>query len=314
MRLFRGIHSLSSKAELMQSAVVTIGAFDGVHKGHQAVLKHVMALAKQNEALSAIVTFEPLPREYFAPLSAPARLMSFREKFEACRQFGLDAMLLVPFNDRMRNTSAESFIQSVLVNGFNCKHCIIGDDFKFGRDGQGDFTFLQAMGMEYGFKVEAMPTQLEENQRISSSLIRQLLEAGDFVSVKCLLGRDYEITGRVVYGKQLGRTLGLPTANVELHRLRTAMSGVYVAQTRIADNEDWLPAVVNIGTRPTVEDSIKAILEVHLIGQEHIDLYGKRISTRFIQKIRDEKKFSGLDELKSQIQNDIQNAKQLLGL
>ena len=316
MELVRGIHNLNNRhacASLSEAgSVLTIGAFDGLHCGHRSVLNHLRMRAKEAGLPSVVVTLEPLPREYFAPLDAPPRLMSFREKCEGFSAIGIDRVIVVRFNDRMRNMDATDFVDQVFVNGLNAKHIVVGDDLRFGRDGGGDFELLVALARKYNFTVEDTTTLELEGHRISSSRIRQLLKAGDFIEAEELLGRPYSISGKVVYGKQLGRVLDVPTANVELHRLRAAMSGVYAVEVNIQGHEvyadQWLPAVANVGCRPTVDASIKAILEVHLLDF-NADIYGQRIDVRFRKKIREEQKFESLDLLKTQIHRDINTAR-----
>lgn len=324
MELVRGIHNLKERHRRSTGAgdavgtVLTIGAFDGLHRGHQAVLKHLCHRAQEAGLPSVVVTLEPLPREYFAPLDAPPRLMSFREKLEGLRELGIDIVLVVRFNDAMRNMEAVEFIEQVFVDKLSARHIVVGDDLRFGRDGSGDFQLLEGLARKHQFTVEDTATLALEGNRVSSTRIRQLLEAGEFEAAEALLGRPYTISGKVVYGQQLGRTLGAPTANVELHRLRTAMSGVYAVRVKIhassAGNRtraesSWLPAVANVGCRPTVNDSIKAILEVHLLDFTD-ELYGRRITVEFHHKIREEKKFESLDLLKAQIHQDIDTARQ----
>lgn len=314
MELVRGVHNLQDRhrraSDGSEGTVLTIGAFDGLHRGHRSVLKHLCMRAKQAGLPSVVVTLEPLPREYFAPLDAPPRLMSFREKCEGLIELGIDRVLLVRFDDTMRNMDAVEFIETVFVKGLSARHIVVGDDVRFGRDGGGDFDLLKELARKHQFTVEDTATLLLDDNRVSSTRIRQLLEAGDFIAAESLLGRPYSISGKVVYGQQLGRTLGTPTANVELHRLRAAMSGVYAVEVNIRSDQDqrWLPGVANVGCRPTVDDSIKAILEVHLLDFKG-ELYGKRITVRFREKIRDEQKFLSLDLLKEQIHRDVNTAK-----
>ena len=316
MELVRGIHNLKGQHGHASSgkagSVLTIGAFDGLHCGHRSVLNHLRMRAKEAGLPSVVVTLEPLPREYFAPLDAPPRLMSFREKCEGFAALGIDRVILVRFDDRMRNMEATDFIEQVFVNGLNAKHIVVGDDLRFGRDGAGDFELLNTLARKHDFTVEDTTTLELEGHRISSSRIRQLLEAGDFGEAEELLGRPYSISGKVVYGKQLGRVLKVPTANVELHRLRAAMSGVYAVEVNIqgsdANADQWLPGVANVGCRPTVNASIKAILEVHLLDFD-ADLYGRRIDVRFRKKVREEQKFDSIDLLKQQIHRDVNTAR-----
>ncbi len=325
MELIRGLHNLQIKHRSNLSGegtVLTIGAFDGLHLGHRSVINHVVARAAETGLPSVVVTLEPLPREYFVPMDAPARLMSFREKFEGLAEWGVDRVLVVRFDDKMRNMDAVEFIERVFVEGLNARHIVVGDDLRFGRNGGGDFELLNSLGRKHGFTVEDTETLGVIGKRVSSTRIREMLEQGDFSGAESLLGRPYSISGKVVYGQQLGRTLGTPTANVELHRLRTAMSGVYAVEVFVHGGErkanpefaseplyhQWHRAVANVGTRPTVNDSIKAILEVHLLGFVG-DLYRKRITVRFRKKIREEKKFASLDLLTEKIHQDKQTAR-----
>ncbi|MFT6289067.1 MAG: riboflavin kinase/FMN adenylyltransferase [Halieaceae bacterium] len=301
MELIRGLHNLRPRH---RGCVLTIGAFDGVHLGHQAVIRHLLEKAKGLSLPSLIILFEPLPREYLAPLEAPARLASFNEKFVALRELGVDRVLRIRFNERVRSMSAQQFIDDVFVGGLGARYVVLGDDFRFGNDRQGDLDFIRAQGEHYGY--EAVPTETEKlaGERVSSTRIREVLAAGEFDLAESLLGRPYSINGKVIYGRQLGGELGSPTANVELHRLRSPLSGVFVVEVTGAGLER-AQGVANVGVRPTVNDSIRANLEVHLLDR-NIDLYGKRIEVAFRHKLREEKKFASLDELKDNIKRDIE--------
>ncbi|WP_019531172.1 bifunctional riboflavin kinase/FAD synthetase [Dasania marina] len=303
MELIRGIHNLRPRH---RACVATIGAFDGVHRGHQAVLNALIAKGRDMGLPTTVVVFEPLPREFFAPRQAPPRLMSFREKFLALKQLGIDRILRVRFDAHCRDMDAGEFVQQVFVDGLAVKYIVVGDDLHFGHNREGDFAFLKEYGERVGFKVSDTQTLVADAQRISSSRIREALQASDFALAEQLLSRPYSITGRVILGQQLGRTLGSPTANVQLRRIQTAMSGVYAAQVRLRDGR-LCNAVANVGTRPTVGDLIKAILEVHLLAFDEL-LYGQNIEVIFRHKIRDEQKFASLEALKTQIHSDIHAA------
>ena len=303
MELIRGLHNMRSRH---RGCVVTIGAFDGVHLGHQAVVKHLLDKSRELDVPSTIIVFEPLPREYFAPLGAPARIMSFREKFRAFAELGVDRLMRIRFNESLRNMSAQRFLQDIFVDGLGVRFIVLGDDFRFGNDRQGDIEFIRAQGPRHGYEAGPTPTRSIDGERVSSTRIRQALEAADFVEAERLLGRPYTISGKVVYGRQLGRTLGAPTANVELHRLRAPLSGVYAVQVSGPGLEN-APGVANVGFRPTVDDSIKANLEVHLLDRQ-IGLYGQHIDVTFRHKLREEERFGSVDELKLNIARDIQNA------
>jgi riboflavin kinase/FMN adenylyltransferase len=256
---------------------------------------------------SIVIVFEPLPREYFSPLNAPARLSSFREKFLALQALGVDRILRVRFTENLQTMSAQEFIDTLFVRGLGVSHVALGDDFRFGNDREGDFRLLSAQGERYGFDVEPTVTFAIHGERVSSTRIRQALEEADFALAETLLSRPYSISGKVVYGRQLGRSLGFPTANLELHRLRAPLSGVYAVEVTGAGLER-AKGVANVGTRPTVNDSIKANLEVHLLDLNQ-DLYGRRIEVVFKHKLRDEKKFESVDELKENIARDVKNAR-----
>jgi len=290
-----------------RGCVATIGAFDGVHQGHQAVISQLLEKSVELALPSIVIVFEPLPREYFSPLNAPARLTSFREKFEALEALGVDRILRIRFTEQLQTMSAQDFIDTIFVEGLGVAHVALGDDFRFGNDREGDFLLLAAQGERYGFDVEPTVTFASEGERVSSTRIRQALEDADFSLAETLLGRPYSISGKVVYGRRLGRSLGFPTANLELHRLRAPLSGVYVVEV-CGKGFDGVMGVANVGTRPTVDDSIKANLEVHLLDTG-MDLYGKRIEVAFRHKLRDEKKFSSIDELKENIAKDVENAR-----
>ncbi|MEP0202315.1 MAG: bifunctional riboflavin kinase/FAD synthetase [Halioglobus sp.] len=300
MELIRGLHNLRPAHG---GCVATIGAFDGVHRGHRAVIERLLAQGKAMSLPTVVIVFEPLPREYLTPLQAPARLMSFREKFIILKELGVDRVLRIRFNDALRSMSADAFVEEIFVDGLGVKFVALGDDFRFGADRQGDFEFVKRRGEVLGFDCQSMDTLTCAGERVSSTRVREALADGDFTLAEELLGRPYSISGRVVYGRQLGREIGAPTANVELHRLRSPLSGVFAVEVSGAGLEN-APGVANVGTRPTVNDSIRANLEVHLLNRD-INLYGQRIAVRFKHKLREEKKFGSLDELKENIQTDI---------
>lgn len=308
MELIRGLHNLRSQHH---GSVTTIGAFDGVHHGHQAVLRQLIDKGKELNLPTAVVVFEPLPREYFAPREAPARLMSFREKFLAFKALGIDRVLRVRFTPAFRDMGAKDFITQVFVRGLGSRHIIVGDDLRFGRDRAGDFKVLHEAGLEHGFDVVATSTLEIRGDRVSSTRIRKALEASDFELAEALLGKPYSISGRVIVGQQLGRTLDAPTANLELHRLRAALSGVYTVEAVV--DQQIIKGVANVGTRPTVDDSVKAILEVHLLNFDQ-NIYGNNIEVIFRKKIRDEQKFDSIETLKQQIHKDIAIGRKFFGL
>jgi riboflavin kinase/FMN adenylyltransferase len=272
------------------------------------LLDHLFAKAKELGVPSMLLTFEPQPREYFAGEKVPARLTRFREKITLLCQTELDRVLCVPFNEAMRNTTADWVINELLRERLGIRYIVVGDDFRFGKDQQGDYEALKAAGDRFGFGVSHMGTLTFEHERVSSSRIREVLAEGDFALAEKLLGHPYFIMGRVVYGRQLGRQLGVPTANIRLQRYRAALEGVYAVRVEGLDKD--YDGVANIGVRPTV-DGKEPLLEVHLFDFTG-DLYGNLLSVRFVQKIRDEQAFDGLDALKAQIHQDMEDARIIL--
>jgi riboflavin kinase/FMN adenylyltransferase len=325
MRLIRGLYNIPTD---FCGCVATIGNFDGVHLGHQAILQQ---LKKQGEKLhlpTVVMMFEPQPREFFVPNQAPARLANMSEKLQDLASFGIDYVLCLPFNQKLRSMSADQFIQSILLDGLNISHLIVGDDFRFGCDRTGDYQLLQQAGDQTGFSVEDTKSFELDGERVSSTRIRQCLSENDLAAADKLLGRPYRMSGRIGYGRQLGRTIGVPTANVVLRRNKLPMTGVYAVkstpitvagchETPVLDATgnalEW-QGVANIGVKPTVAGTPEPSLEVHIFdfpGQgEDEHLYGKRLTIEFCRKIREEKKFNGLDELKAAIANDMQIARE----
>jgi riboflavin kinase/FMN adenylyltransferase len=300
MELIRGLHNLRPRH---RGCVATIGAFDGVHPGHQAVLGHLLEKSAELGLPAVVILFEPLPREYFAPTQAPARLMSFREKFSALKELGVDRVLRIRFDRNLQTMSAEDFIQRIFVDGLGVRYIVVGDDLRFGYDREGDFAMMQERGERYGYEAMHTATLGFSGTRVSSTRIREALENADFELAENLLGRAYAITGKVVYGKQLGRQLEVPTANLKLHRPRAPLSGVYAVKVHGLGAEP-LPGVANVGIRPTIGDCTTAILEVHILNFSS-EIYGKTISVTFHKKIREEHKFASVEVLKQQLDKDI---------
>lgn len=301
------INGLAQLQARHRGCVATIGSFDGVHRGHQALLQKVVQIASESGLPSLAMVFEPQPNEYFSRERVPARLMRLREKVAALFAAGIDRVLCIKFNESFRSLTADAFIERVLVQGIGLKHLIIGDDFRFGCDRAGDFQLLVKRGSELGFKVEDTQTCQLAGERISSTRIRNLLEQDKLTEAAALLGRDYNVCGRVIYGKQLGRSINVPTANIGLGRFRSPVQGVYAVELVYGGNS-YL-AVANVGVKPTVAGSGRPVLEVHVIDQQ-LDIYGEFVNVRFYQKLRQEQKFNSLDELKKQIASDIAQAKQ----
>jgi riboflavin kinase/FMN adenylyltransferase len=305
MEIIHGTYSLQDRH---RGCVLTIGNFDGVHRGHRMLLDHLLEKARELAVPSMLLTFEPLPREFFAGKSVPARLTRFREKITLLKDTGLDRVLCLPFNESTRNTSADWVIERLLREMLDIRHLVVGDDFRFGKDQAGDYALLEAAGKRLGFGVSHMGTLMEAGERVSSSRIREALAAGDFDLAEMLLGHRYFIMGRVVYGRQLGRQLGVPTANVRLQRYRAALEGVYAV--RVCGLDRIYDGVANIGVRPTV-DGKEPLLEVHLFDFDG-DIYGKLLHVEFRAKIRDEQTFPDLAALKAQIGRDMVAARELL--
>jgi riboflavin kinase/FMN adenylyltransferase len=303
MQLVRGLHNLRPQH---RGCVATIGNFDGVHRGHQAILARLRERAAELQLPSCVVIFEPQPREFFAPDTAPARLARLRDKLELLAAEGVDRVLCLAFNRRLRELSASEFVEQVLVSGLGVRHLEIGDDFRFGCDRAGDFAFLQQAGAAHGFSVESATTIELDGNRVSSTAVRQALAAADFELAERLLGRTYCITGRVLHGQKLGRQLGCPTANVQLKRSRPPLQGVYMVSARV-DGQTFR-GVANIGMRPSVKGDGQAHLEVHLLDFAG-DLYDRRMTVAFHHKLRDEQRFASLDALKAAIAADIAAAR-----
>lgn len=302
MRVFRGIGERAAG-----SAVLTIGNFDGVHLGHQALLAKLVERARKLALPAAVLTFEPHPREFFAPDSAPPRLTSLREKIELLNASGVDHLYVRRFDAGFAALTAAQFIEEVLVRGLGARHLIIGDDFRFGRKRAGDFAMLRAAGAEFRFAVEAMHTVEVQGERVSSSAVRQALQQGELDHAARLLGRPYSISGRVVHGDRLGRQLGFATANIHLRRPRWSLSGVYAV--RVAGLEQPYTGVANAGVRPSVTNEAKPRLEVHLFDCDR-DLYGRHLTVGFLHRLRSEVKFDSLQALSAQIARDAQQARQ----
>jgi riboflavin kinase/FMN adenylyltransferase len=303
MQLVRGLHNLRPQH---RGCVATIGNFDGVHRGHQAILVRLRERALELGVPSCVVIFEPQPREFFAPDTAPARLARLRDKLQLLADEGVDRVLCLAFNQRLSKLSAAEFVDTILVDGLAVQHLEVGDDFRFGCDRAGDFAFLQQAGIDRGFTVEAAQTVELDGMRVSSTQVRNALAAADFALAERLLGRPFQISGRILHGQKLARQLGTPTANVQLKRRRGPLSGVYLVSVEI-DGQPW-PGVANIGVRPTVAGDGKAHLEVHLLDFAG-DLYDRRVTVVFHHKLREEQRFASLEALKTAINADVAAAR-----
>ena len=305
MRVFR---TLSERSRL--PIALTIGNFDGVHKGHQAMLARLKARASALALPACVLTFEPHPLELFAPQTAPTRLTSLREKLELLAAHGIECVHVSRFNRAYAGRSPQDFIERVLLAGLGMRWLLIGDDFRFGARRGGDFALLQQASVKLGFGLEAMPTVEEDGVRVSSSAVRVALAAGLLDEARALLGRPYSISGRVVHGDKLGRQIGFPTANVQLRHNRPPLSGIFAVRT-LDGNGRVREGAASLGLRPTVDNSGRAKLEVHLFDFNG-DLYGQHLRIDFLHKLRDEQKYPNLDDLKAQIGRDCDMAKRLL--
>jgi riboflavin kinase/FMN adenylyltransferase len=307
MKVFRGLPNDRARAP----CALTIGNFDGVHRGHQALLAHVRAAATGMGLEAAVMTFEPHPREYFAhklgDLSrAPARIANLRDKLEALGNAGVDRVIVEHFNEHFAGMSPREFTERVLVEGLHVKWLMVGADFCYGARRAGNVDTLIEAGKEYGFHVETLPTVLHGQQRISSSAVRDALAQGDFDATRALLGHPYSISGHVLHGAKLGRTIGFPTLNLRVAH-RPALSGIFVVQVHGLGPQP-VPAVASLGVRPTVEDNGRMLLEVHLFDINP-SCYGKLVRVEFLAKLRDEEKFDDLATLTAAIDRDASQAR-----
>ena len=288
---------------------LTIGNFDGVHRGHRALIHRAVSRAGELGVSSCVLTFEPHPREFFAGDSAGARLTRLRDKLELIETAGADRVHVARFDRRFASLSAQRFIDEVLVQGLATRWLLVGRDFRFGAGRQGDYTTLEQAGRQHGFEVESMPDVLFEGSRVSSSAVRGLLRAGDLGGAERLLGHPYTLSGRVVHGAKLGRSLGFPTANIVLRRA-PPLSGIFVVEASGAPG-GVRTGVASIGRRPTVNPVPVPLLEVHLFGWQG-ELYGQHLRVRIMKKLRDEEKYADLAALKAAIARDAQEAREYL--
>ena len=293
-----------------QGSVVCIGAFDGLHLGHQALVGHATDRARELALPAVALSFEPLPREFFATDAKPPRLMLPRAKVEGLYALGCDSVGLLRFNAKLASMPAEDFVRDVLVGQLSAREVWVGPGFRFGKGRAGDIDLLQAMGDVHGFTAHAIdPVHCGVGERVSSTRIRAALTAGDFDTATRLLGRPYAIGGHVVHGKQLGRTLGYPTANLRFGNKTPALRGIYATRVHGVGTDPW-PSVSSFGTRPTV-DGVEPLLEAHLFDYAG-DLYGRRIEVEFVARLRDEEKFPDLPTLVAQMRLDDTQARAIL--
>ncbi|MBL4940397.1 MAG: bifunctional riboflavin kinase/FAD synthetase [Colwellia sp.] len=305
MQLVRGIHNIQPQDH---GCVLTIGNFDGVHKGHQRVISALVAKAKALNCVAAVLVFEPQPQELFSPDTAPARLCRLRDKYALLAALGVERLICVNFNRQFASQSAEQFIEHLLVEKLGIKHLIVGDDFHFGQNRAGDFTMLSQAGRTFGFDVTDTASCKLANCRVSSTAIRAALAQDNLVDVENMLGRPYSIIGKVFHGDKRGRQLGFPTANVLLKRRTSPLTGVFAVQ--VTTNNGTFNGVANIGARPTI-NGVRQQLEVHIFNF-NADLYGQCIEVIIIKKLRQVMKFASLAALTAQIKLDSEQAKEQL--
>jgi riboflavin kinase/FMN adenylyltransferase len=303
MRVFGGIPAAGQTP-----VALTIGNFDGVHLGHQAMLRRLKEAAHSLGVPATVMTFEPHPREVFNPAEAPARLTSLREKLELFRDHGVDQVYLCRFNRTFAAMSAEDFIQRILIDGLQVKWVLIGDDFRFGARRAGNYDMLCEAGDRHGFAVIAMHSVMSGDLRASSTAVRDALAAGDIELANRLLDRPYSISGRVVHGDKAGRKLGWPTANVQIKHNRPPLAGIFAVDLH-GLGEKPLAGVASLGVRPTLKHDGRPTLEVHIFGFQG-EIYGRHVRVDFLHKLRDERKFPSLDALVEQIGRDVEEAKE----
>ena len=307
MELIRGIHNIRAQH---YGCVLTIGNFDGVHLGHAEVIKGLLQDAEKHQLPSTVMLFEPQPQEFFAKDNAPARLTRLRDKLSLLAKLGVERVICISFNQQFANMEAEQFVSQVLVEKLGVKALTVGDDFCFGKRRCGDFALLKTMGAELNMVVKSTVSFRRPHDRVSSTLIRHALAAGQLEDAKTMLGHGYEISGRVIHGWAKGRELGFRTANIALKRQVCPVNGVFAVRAKVGDKE--LYGVANIGNKPTFNGT-RALLEVHLFDFAQ-DIYGQFMHVELIKKLRDEKKFETLTQLTAQIADDVTAAKQCFGL
>ncbi len=304
MEFIRGLHNLRARHH---GCALTIGNFDGVHRGHRAVIERLRERAKALGVPSTVMVFEPQPQEFFAPTAAVPRLTRIRDKVEALANAGVDRVFCLRFDARQAAMSAAEFIERIVVAGLGARFVVVGDDFRFGKGRAGDVALLRAAGARFGFEVAAMDTFAVAGGRVSSTRIREALANGDMDAARDMLGRPYRISGHVGHGSKLGRQLGVPTINLALGRRAAALNGIFAVEVDgVVAGRRW-PGAASLGVRPTVHEGrpgTRPLLEVHLLDFEG-DLYGRLVGVDFLHRLREEKKFESLDALRKAIENDI---------
>ena len=309
MQCFRGVrptgHAPAATAGSVPNVpcALTIGNFDGVHLGHRALLARLVDAARARNLAASVMTFEPHPREFFAPASAPTRLSTLREKLALLEECGVDRVHVCRFDARFAARTADDFVRELLVDGLAVRHVLIGDDFRYGQRRAGDFAALSAAGAAHGFTVDAMHTLDLAGERVSSSAVRAALADGDMEHAARLLGRPYTMAGRVMHGRKLGRQIGFPTANVHIKHAKLPLGGVYAVRVSgLGSQPVW--GAASLGVRPTLGDGLKPVLEVHLLDFS-ADIYGAHIAVSFVHKLRDEVRYDSIDLLTAQIGRDV---------
>ena len=308
MKLLRRVENIP---ELKDGCVATIGNFDGVHRGHQALLALLRKQASLLQLPMVVLLFEPQPGEYFNPHAAPARLYRLREKLHALRQCGVDYVYCLRFDKHLVNMLPEAFAEQIIFSRLNAKYLLLGEDFRFGLNRQGDLTLLKELGQKKGAIIDACPDFCMEGARVSSTQIRHALYLGDLDQAAALMGRKYSLYGRVRHGNGIGRQWGFPTANLSVHKGMLAVSGVFCVKVK-RQGKPMLAGVANIGNRPTIDGS-KNVLEVHLFDFDE-SLYDEMLQVFFLHKLRDEIKFSSVDALIAQIHLDVAAARNVYEL
>ncbi|MFL6621717.1 MAG: bifunctional riboflavin kinase/FAD synthetase [Sulfurifustis sp.] len=303
MEFIRGLHNLRPRH---RGCALTIGNFDGVHRGHQLVIAQLAARAAALRMPALVMLFEPHPLEYFRPQDAPPRLMRLREKLMALATLPVDRVLCVRFNARVAQLPPQAFVEEILVRSLGARYVVVGEDFRYGHQRAGDIESLTRAGREHGFEAGAAATFMIDGERVSSTRVRAALVNGDMRAAEKLLGRPYSMYGHVMHGDKIGRTIGVPTANIALQRHRAAIDGIFVVELCIGNER--LPAVASIGTRPTVGGT-ERLLEVHALDFNR-DIYGTHVKVDFLHRIREERRFDSVEEMRQCIDQDIAVARQ----
>ncbi|MFL2553920.1 MAG: bifunctional riboflavin kinase/FAD synthetase [Candidatus Rariloculaceae bacterium] len=306
MYLYRDLNSLKRTGRIAR--VITVGAYDGLHLGHQEILRRLVELGREADLSTLVMSFEPMPKEFFSPVNPPARLTRFRERMDLLAKFGVDEFFCPRF-DNIRDLSPNRFIRELLIDGLNANHVVVGHDFRFASHRLGSLQDLNAAGRANGFEVTAIPAVYLDDERISSTVIRAALQTGDLDTASRMLGRNYSMSGTVIRGLGLGRNLGFPTANVNLNRRVTPVDGIFAARVG-GIGDEMLDGVASVGTRPTV-GGVKPLLEVFIFGFDR-DIYGEYITVHFVKRLREERKYSDVDSMVAQMHSDVVDARAVL--